>query len=802
MLVCLTICLNLDSPISSIVKKIFFEYYAGRRSKTRCFITEQGPPCNECKQTSRNCTFEEAPQKRKRKPVTTQDQNIQSTSTHNESSLNTKLSSSNSPLKPTTSNATTSNLGPIRNRKRSQQSQQLNDINFTPYISNDMSSLSNVFASLDLSTPESHEPHLVSIAPDDISPLLPPGPSLVRQLSLDPTRPVFAVFERKPHYRSSLDPGLALLSQVDQVLSQCHCSRDQLIQNYLDIIHPAYPVLPDINQTTPPYLLGAIYTSALIFTTNQVSTSINAWAILHVATHPDFDKPKLSTIAANLLDLNGRPSMDPRGNYIVLARTIAQAQLLGLHLDPTDWSIPGWERDLRIRLWWGCVIHSSSLAVYESKPLHISPADTDVPLPSLNSLPQPTASARAFRGMCALCHLLVRTHEALLTTRACRQKSRQERLQILFVIESEAQNFERESTPLEKSTGSLSFEWEILGLRIFLRKMALDAKNHGSAQLPDNQSLALVRKAVDFVTSLTECDIKGYWLIYAAHHFQTLLTLLLRLCLHSKEGALQPINNPSISPLGLLAKYSSFLQSTAKNYKWDLVHKALERAADVMVRLRKSGRSDILAALEGKFIIENQITNTLHHRSSSITHGSNNSSSNNPSAISNELTTTSPPNQPSVTATEISTPSTNSNIIQTPPNASAANAANAAAAAAALPPVRQRSASSLDFNLGWNSWDPNSLLSAMDNPNLFQLPTTTSSTSNAVVPAGTISHHNHNIPNNFNQIIDGWTDTFITDSNLMGHSNNQNMGHELHLNTMPSDPFDENNNPIGSLTGW
>ncbi|TIA92081.1 hypothetical protein E3P81_01670 [Wallemia ichthyophaga] len=789
-----------------------------RRSKTRCFITESGPPCNECKQTNKSCTFQEAPQKRKRKLPLPQDQNLQPPPTTTQ-----PLPSSNTP--PSTTRGT-------RKRPSNSGTQQnpYDEINFTPYIPSDMSSLSNVFASLDLSTPESHEPHLVSSAPDDISNLLPPGPSLVRQLSLDPNRPVFAVFERKPHYRSSLDPGLALLSQVDQVLAQCDCSRDQLIQNYLSIVHPAYPVLPDGNQTTPPYLLGAIYSSALIFTTDQTSIPINAWAILHVATHPDFDKPKLSTIAANLLDLNGRPSMDPRGNYLVLARTVAQAQLLGLHLDPTDWSIPSWERDLRIRLWWGCVIHSSSIAVYENRPTHISPADTDVPLPSLNSLPQPSPSARSFRGMCALCHLLVRTHEALVTVRAKRQKNRQEKLQTVFVLEHEAEKFYNESIPLEKSPGTLSFQWEIMGLRLFLRKQALEFQHHGAAlPPPDKQSMELVHMMVEFLSTLSESDIRGYWLIYAANHFTLLLTVLIRLAFYSKESAMAPFipHNTHSSPLGLLAKYSLILQRTAKNYKWDLVHKALEKAADVMVRLRKYHRPDILAALEGKFVYDPSGATQHHHSRSasfsgggggsggasvgvgvgagaaagaaaagaSASAGNGNSNGNAPTQVASQPSPQSSQNAPGHTHT----PSTSTT---SPPTATSL-------------PIKHRTGS-LDVNKGGNSfdmhpWDPSNILSTLDAPNYIHggspsfVPSFDSGWGTQFMPQAAATSAtgglaaSHELPSNLSALAGIGPD----EHHAQSHTLHAHRDHEVHLNTMTHDPFfDDGSKTIGSLHGW
>jgi len=52
----------------------------------------------------------------------------------------------------------------------------------------------------------------------------------------------------------------------------------------------------------------------------------------------------MSTIQANLLDLDGRPSLNPTGNSMLLGQTIAAGRLMGLHLDCTSWLIPGGEK--------------------------------------------------------------------------------------------------------------------------------------------------------------------------------------------------------------------------------------------------------------------------------------------------------------------------------------------------------------------------------------------------------------------------------------------------------------------------
>ncbi|OCF32502.1 hypothetical protein I316_05930 [Kwoniella heveanensis BCC8398] len=59
-----------------------------------------------------------------------------------------------------------------------------------------------------------------------------------------------------------------------------------------------------------------------------------------------------------------RPGASNQGTYLLLAHTIALAQLLGLHLDPSSWSIPSWEQDLRIRLWWMLRIHDAWMSFH------------------------------------------------------------------------------------------------------------------------------------------------------------------------------------------------------------------------------------------------------------------------------------------------------------------------------------------------------------------------------------------------------------------------------------------------------
>lgn len=67
--------------------------------------------------------------------------------------------------------------------------------------------------------------------------------------------------------------------------------------------------------------------------------------------------PGLSTIIAILLSVGGRPTTSMTGNAISMASAVALSHSLGLHRDPTTWSIPPGEKRLRLRLWWAILVH-------------------------------------------------------------------------------------------------------------------------------------------------------------------------------------------------------------------------------------------------------------------------------------------------------------------------------------------------------------------------------------------------------------------------------------------------------------
>jgi len=67
----------------------------------------------------------------------------------------------------------------------------------------------------------------------------------------------------------------------------------------------------------------------------------------------------MSTLQAVLVDLTGRPIYSLTGNVINNGRAVALANSLGLNRNPDKWNILNEEKCLRIRIWWGVLIHDT-----------------------------------------------------------------------------------------------------------------------------------------------------------------------------------------------------------------------------------------------------------------------------------------------------------------------------------------------------------------------------------------------------------------------------------------------------------
>ena len=81
------------------------------------------------------------------------------------------------------------------------------------------------------------------------------------------------------------------------------------------------------------------------------------WNLAVSAMNDDFLAPDFSTVLACILDLFGRPITTITYNAVNVGRVVALSQSLGLNRNPLSWDLDHRQKGLRIRTWWGILIH-------------------------------------------------------------------------------------------------------------------------------------------------------------------------------------------------------------------------------------------------------------------------------------------------------------------------------------------------------------------------------------------------------------------------------------------------------------
>jgi hypothetical protein len=99
------------------------------------------------------------------------------------------------------------------------------------------------------------------------------------------------------------------------------------------------------------------------------------WGIAQRSLQRHFQKPHLSLVQLCLLLLQRPPANfavgDLPGSWALSCSTLAAAESLGLHLDPSKWRLPRWEVRLRKRLWWIVYSDHTWRALVSGRPSHL-----------------------------------------------------------------------------------------------------------------------------------------------------------------------------------------------------------------------------------------------------------------------------------------------------------------------------------------------------------------------------------------------------------------------------------------------
>ncbi|WRT64440.1 uncharacterized protein IL334_001372 [Kwoniella shivajii] len=407
-----------------------------------------------------------------------------------------------------------------------------------------------------------------------------------RQVSSDPALPVFFVKHPALLYGRTLNSSRAI---YDKVCSLCepYC-QDISSKTLFTIQQMLLPALPIVNskrlETSSlghsgsgpiPY---AILTGLIAHSTAYIpeirAIHQDLWHRALLALDDEYRQPRLATLQLALLQLYSRPP--ERGENsgqltIGLARAIGTAHLLGLHMDPTDWSLPRWEIRLRKRIWWSLVIQDKWRALLFGRPSYLHTATHTVQIPTMSdgdwgNLTSPTdrISMSTFIATCQLTIVV-------------------ELAQVNLNLPPSALWVSSIGSSAEKyPTGVHSFHLSYLGLTVFIRRLILDSV---SADMPLQAVSALslayqsCQEVIHMITSLTLSDQETYWAPYTSHHISNTVALLLRVAARSQVSVPEVYGNA-------INAVSSFVRLLTQRYHdnpWDVVGTALRRLASLLL---------------------------------------------------------------------------------------------------------------------------------------------------------------------------------------------------------------------------
>nr|KAK5445832.1 hypothetical protein LTR18_003751 [Exophiala xenobiotica] len=165
-----------------------------------------------------------------------------------------------------------------------------------------------------------------------------------------------------------------------------------LVRLYFKHVHPVYCVVSKVRflraykedkLSIPASLRGAIYAMGSAYwnedpnlrTIHRPFEQYELFQAAQASLERELEAPNLWRAQACLLMLHEKAASNttfetPR-LWTLSARAVSCAQMVGLHRDPSDWSIAPWEKSLRKRLWWATYMTDMWTSVSHGNPPHI-----------------------------------------------------------------------------------------------------------------------------------------------------------------------------------------------------------------------------------------------------------------------------------------------------------------------------------------------------------------------------------------------------------------------------------------------
>ncbi|KAH0429136.1 fungal specific transcription factor domain protein [Colletotrichum camelliae] len=387
----------------------------------------------------------------------------------------------------------------------------------------------------------------------------------------------------------------------------------RLLNLFWRYVQPYFPILSvecimhDKNgdpSTLPTSLAAAIYGHALPFCVFDDKLCVDVYTppsadrlfkLAWMAALSQFHTPSLATVQTMLLLIQRRPTnrhvADTPFKWVMLADTVALAQCLGLNLDPSDWSIPPWEKRLRRRLAWAVYVQDRWLSLNFGRSSHIQECDWDVSslgpedFGSLSGLEDEPAISKHFLHLASLTEIVSKIQLNMFSVKATRalSKSLEASFEVARPLRIELAQWSQDHPNVGEQpsqalphhgldgNGSLRLAYITAKVAVFkalLRPKSNEAPAEARAALRTG-AMAVAREMYDFLAKLGPHHLEAFWHSYSRVNFAIASNFIVLLF------ALSPTLPDAEDALTLLTQWRSLLR--IKSRSCDLLNLSLLR---------------------------------------------------------------------------------------------------------------------------------------------------------------------------------------------------------------------------------
>ncbi|KAL2315286.1 Transcription factor [Schizosaccharomyces pombe] len=437
----------------------------------------------------------------------------------------------------------------------------------------------------------------------------------IRYVSANPKTPVMYMVDPayEPHKQIARYEKLQQIFQVVEATVSPEVG-ERLIGLYFRYIHRVYPVIhgerfllafKKAKHKLSPILLTAMYASSIIYWDADKELrnyprldAKKLWDLTEDFLDLSFSLSRLSTLQAAIIFLTGRPWINVAGNWSILTRAIALAQILGFHLDCSEWQIPKEEKILRNRVWWALFVNEKWLSMYIGINASIRQDDYLVPPLTDNQLlageQRIADSFNVFVKMAELSILLQNVLQHLFNARAVMTMSKNRRTvaQKISKYLISLEEFSCSCNLRENQPGSLSLFLQIDALELLLRKTALKLKLTDAVY--QQEMLNVVQRCVSHFLAINESHFTDFFWPYSQFYFCILSSAIIKMYLDFEFN-----ENFNATTFGLLSSFTKHCV-WLKFRNFDLVFMAYKRLNALLIEL-SSGRPLIGKLLQETF---------------------------------------------------------------------------------------------------------------------------------------------------------------------------------------------------------